>query len=481
MRESVPMSLLTGLDDDATAAVLSVRVGPESLGGVELREAASAAARSLEGYTRIAVHAAPDLRTVVAVTAGLLAGVEVVPIPPDAGDVELAHYLGDSGAQAWLGMAPRHPSDLRVIPVDLGARSEYAPVAVDPESPAMIMYTSGTTGLPKGVVLSRRAIAAGLDGLADAWGWTQADTLVHGLPLFHVHGLILGVLGPLRLGSSLAHTVRPTPEAYAAESAGTIFFGVPTVWSRISRNPGAAAALRGARLLVSGSAPLPTPCFEKIRELTGHGIVERYGMSETLITLSARADGDRRPGFVGFPVAGVETRLRDEDGGEVPRDGESLGRLEVRGPTLFSGYLGLPEETAATLREDGWFHTGDIASIDADGWHRIVGRESVDLIKTGGYRVGAGEIETVLLGHPDVHEVAVVGEPDEDLGQRIVAYVVPESAGALHSTSLPAALITHVAEHLSIHKRPRAVRLVAELPRNQMGKVRKDLLTGAAS
>jgi fatty acid CoA ligase FadD36 len=475
------MSLLTGLDDDATAAELTVRIGSESMSGTDLREAASAAARALEGLTRVAVHAVPDIRTVVAVTAGLFAGVEVVPMPPDAGDVEQGHYVSDSEVEAWIGLPPRDPAGLPVIAVDPHARGDYAPAVVDPELPAMILYTSGTTGLPKGVVLSRRAIAAGLDGLAEAWGWSRDDTLVHGLPLFYVHGLILGVLGPLRIGSNLVHTCRPTPEAYAAESAGTIYFGVPTVWARIARHTAAARALRRARLLVSGSAPLPKQCFERIEELTGHRIVERYGMSETLITLSARADGPRREGFVGFPVAGVETRLCDEHGGEVPHDGASLGLLEVRGPTLFSGYLGLPAATAATLREDGWFHTGDIAAIDPEGWHRIVGRESVDLIKTGGYRVGAGEIETILLGHPEVHEVAVVGEPDDDLGQRIVAYVVPRSERSLLASSLPGALITHVAEHLSIHKRPREVRLVPELPRNPLGKVRKDLLSGAAS
>lgn len=475
------MSVLTGLDDDETAADLTVRIGSESLTGTELREAASAAGAALEGLTRVAVHAAPDIRTVVAVTACLLTGVEVVTIPPDAGDVELSHYLGDSGAQAWLGLRPRDPAGLPVIPVDPLSRAAYAPVNVDPEAPAVIAYTSGMSGLPKGVVLSRRAIGAGLDSLADAWAWNRDDTLVHGLPLFHVHGLILGVLGALRVGCSLVHTVRPTPEAYAAESGGTVFFGVPTVWSRIARNPGAAIALSGARLLVSGSAPLARLTFDRIAELTGHQIVERYGMSETMITLSARADGPRRAGSVGLPVAGVETRLRDEQGNDVPHDGETLGRLEVRGPTLFSGYLGLPAATAATLREDGWFHTGDVATIDPDGWHRIVGRESVDLIKTGGYRVGAGEIETVLLGHPDVHEVAVVGQPDEDLGQRIVAYVVPQRRASLLRASLPAALITHVAEHLSIHKRPREVRLVTALPRNPMGKVRKDLLPGTAS
>lgn len=475
------MSLLTGLDDDETAAGLTVRIGSESLSGMQLREAAAATGTALEGLTRVAVHAAPDVRTVVAVTACVIAGVEVLPIPPDAGDVELTHYLGDSGAQAWLGLTPRDPAGLPIIPVDPHSRAAYAPVDVDPEAPSVIAYTSGMTGLPKGVVLSRRAMAAGLDALADAWAWTRHDTLVHGLPLFHVHGLILGVIGALRVGSSLVHTIRPTPEAYAAEPGGTVFFGVPTVWSRIARHPGAAAALRGARLLVSGSAPLPKPTFDRIAELTGHEIVERYGMSETLITVSARADGHRRAGSVGFPVAGVETRLRDEDGADVPHDGKTLGRLEVRGPTLFSGYLGLPAATRATLRKDGWFHTGDVATIDPDGWHCIVGRESVDLIKTGGYRVGAGEVETVLLGHPDVHEVAVVGEPDEDLGQRIVAYVVPEVETSLLLSSLPGALITHVAEHLSIHKRPRAVQLVTELPRNQMGRVRKDLLSGTAS
>lgn len=475
------MSLLTGLDDETTAAALTLRVGAETMSGLELREAASAAARTLEGFSRVAVHAAPDLRTVVAVTAGLLAGVEMVPLPPDAGDVELGHYLGDSQAQAWIGLEPRDAAGLPVLVVDGDARSDYAPAAVAPEAPALIMYTSGTTGLPKGVVLSQRAIAADLDGLADAWSWTNADTLVHGLPLFHVHGLILGVLGALRTGSDLVHTLRPTPEGYAAVSEGTMFFGVPTVWTRIARQPSAARALSGARLLVSGSAPLPHPIFEQISGLTGHDIVERYGMSETLITLSARADGPRRAGCVGLPLAGVETRLRDDDGAEVPHDGVSVGVLEVRGPTLFSGYLGLPEATAATQREGGWFHTGDIATIDADGWHRIIRRESVDLIKTGGYRVGAGEVESVLLGHPDVHDVAVVGEPDDDLGERIVAYVVPESAASLRSSSLPAALITHVAEHLSIHKRPREVRLIEALPRNPMGKVRKDLLSGAAS
>ena len=335
------------------------------------------------------------------------------------------------------------------------------------DASALIVYTSGTTGAPKGVVLSRRAIAAGLDGLADAWGWTPDDTLVHGLPLFHVHGLVLGVLGALRVGSRLVHTGRPTPVAYAA-AGGSLYFGVPTVWGRVCAEPEAATALAGARLLVSGSAPLPVPVFEQLRALTGHAPVERYGMTETLITLSTRADGERRPGWVGVPIRGVRTRLVGEDDGAIEHDGETIGELHVAGATVFDGYLGRPDATSATM--DGeWFRTGDAAVIDADGFHRIVGRQSMDIIKTGGYKVGAGEVETALLGHPSVIEAAVIGMPDDDLGQRIVAYVVGTEVDA-------AALIDHVASTLSIHKRPREIRVVEELPRNAMGKVQKNLL-----
>jgi fatty acid CoA ligase FadD36 len=323
------------------------------------------------------------------------------------------------------------------------------------------------------VLLSRGAIAAGLDALIQAWSWTADDVLVHGLPLFHVHGLILGMLGPLRAGSPLVHTGKPSPAAYAAVK-GTMYFGVPTVWSRIVEDPTAARELANARLLISGSAPLPVPVFEKLRELTGHEPIERYGMSETMITLSTRADGERRPGWVGTPVAGVQTRLRDEAGQPVPHDGESIGGLQITGPMLFDGYLNRPEATAECWTEDGWFRTGDVAAIDAEGWHRIVGRESVDLIKSGGYRIGAGEIETILLGHAAVAEAAVVGLPDADLGQRIVAFVVPRDNSG---DALERELIDHVAQQLSIHKRPREVRLVDSLPRNAMGKVQKKLLS----
>ncbi|GAA4387156.1 acyl-CoA synthetase [Tsukamurella soli] len=419
----------------------------------------------------VAVWATPSAATVVAIVGALRAGVPIVPVPPDSGTGEVAHLLGDSGAQAWLGASP-DAAGLPTVPVRLHARGWHHIPEPGADAVAMIMYTSGTTGAPKGVPVTHRAIAACLDGLADAWGWTDADTLVHGLPLFHVHGLVLGVLGAVRVGSPLVHTGRPTPAAYAA-AGGTLYFGVPTVWSRIAADPGAAAALRGARLLVSGSAPLPVPVFERIRELTGHEIVERYGMTETLITVSTRADGERRPGWVGFPLDGVETRLVGDDGAAVRRDGESIGSLQLRGPMVASGYLRRPEATAEAWGADGWFTTGDVAVIDAGGMHRIVGRASTDLIKTGGFRVGAGEIETALLAHDAVREAAVVGLPDDDLGQRVVAFVVVESDGARVDSST---LIEFVGRTLSKHKRPREIRFVVDLPRNAMGKVQKKLL-----
>jgi len=468
LRSLNPLAVARG--DDLPDAV---RIDGHTLSRSDILGAAGALARRIGGAERLAVLAAPTATTVVAVVGCLLAGVTVVPVPPDSGPAEREHILRDSGAQAWLGDAPDEPG-LPVVPVRLHARDWHSHPEPDPSRTAFVLYTSGTTGAPKGVLLSRRAIAAGIDALAEAWDWTERDTLVHGLPLFHVHGLILGVLGPLRVGSRLVHTGRPTPEAYA-QAHGTLYFGVPTVWSRVVEDEESAKALSGARLLVSGSAPLPVPVFERLRELTGLTPIERYGMSETMLTLSTRTDGERRPGWVGTPVRGVETRLRDEHGHDVPHDGESIGGLQVRGPMLFDGYLNRPDATAAAWTPDGWFVTGDVAAIDAGGFHRIVGRESTDLIKSGGFRVGAGEIETVLLGDPSVREVAVVGVPDDDLGQRIVAFVVPAPGGPAVD---PAALIELVARQLSVHKRPREVRVVDTLPRNAMGKVqKKQLLT----
>ncbi|MGO3326417.1 acyl-CoA synthetase [Gordonia sp. (in: high G+C Gram-positive bacteria)] len=463
------LASLTGDLDRKAVRVGDPTSSADELTRGELLSAAAVVADAVEGMSVVAVDGSASIETVVAVVGALMAGVPAVPVPSDAGDSERAHIVGDSGAQMWL-CAPgtvADPSPQR-HEVDVAARSDKRFEEPDESAIGLIVYTSGTTGKPKGVRLSRRALAASIDGLADAWEWTSDDVLVHGLPLFHVHGLVLGVLGALRVGSSLIHTVRPTPAAYAA-AGGTLYFGVPTVWSRVCDDEAAARALSSARLLVSGSAPLPVPVFEKLTALTGRSPVERYGMSETVITLSIRANGERRPGWVGLPIDGVQTRIRGEDGQLAPHDGETLGELEVSGPTVFDGYLGNPDATAKVTTEDGWFRTGDVAAVDADGFHRIVGRESVDMIKSGGYRIGAGEIEHVLLSQPGVREAAVVGAPDPDLGQRIVAFVVGELGRAED-------LIDAVAAELSVHKRPREVRVVDELPRNAMGKVQKKAL-----
>jgi malonyl-CoA/methylmalonyl-CoA synthetase len=256
-----------------------------------------------------------------------------------------------------------------------------------------------------------------------------------------------------------------------------MLFGVPTMYHRLGReaesDPSIVEGLRAARLLVSGSAPLPAPEFARIERLSGQRIAERYGLTETLMNTAVRADGERRPGYVGRPLGGVDLRLVADDGSDLDvADDETIGEVAVRGPNLFSGYLDRPDATAEAMR-DGWFFTGDLATRAADGYIRIVGRRSTDLIKTGGFKVGAGEIEVALLEHPGVLEAAVTGAPDPDLGERIVAWVVADGAAPPERE-----LVDHVAGRLAPHKRPREVRFVSELPRNAMGKVVKSRLGG---
>jgi len=442
--------------DDRHAIVLADR----RLDRDELLAAADAMAATLQGASTVAVVAEATVEAVTAILAGLARGIPVVPISPDSGPRERQHILRDSGAELLVESG-------QVTDVEI---AESVAATAGPTDAALILYTSGTTGLPKGVPISRAAIDHCLDALAQAWQWTPDDLLVHGLPLHHVHGLVLGVLGPLHVGSGLHHTGRPTPAAYAA-AGGSLYFGVPTVWTRLADDPTSARALSTARLLVSGSAALPPSVFDALVTLTGHQAVERYGMTETLITVSARADSPRTPGSVGTPLAGTSTELLDDDDAPLNRDGVAMGHLLVRGPTVFDGYLHGAQGTSFTA--NGWFRTGDIATIDEDGRHRIVGRAATDLIKSGGYRIGAGEVEDALLAYPSVSEAAVVGLPDDDLGQRIVAFVVATD----HDE---AALIDFVGQQLSWHKRPRSVVFVDALPRNAMGKVEKARLQGSA-
>ncbi|WP_069172687.1 acyl-CoA synthetase [Streptomyces griseus] len=466
----------------------AVRFGAHSLTYAQLAAASDALAAEIAGAGRVAVWATSTPWTVIAVVAALRAGVPAVPLNPNTGERELAHIVADSAPSAVLAGAgdtlPPALAGLRRLDAGTGAISAEAisagafPAEPAPDSPALIVYTSGTTGPPKGAVLPRRAIAASLDALEDAWRWTADDVLVHALPLFHVHGLILGVLGPLRRGGSVRHLGRFSPEGVAREllSGGTMLFGVPTMYHRLAGALGDPAgsgsltkALAGARLLVSGSAALPVHDHERIAAATGRRVIERYGMTETLMNTGVRADGAPRAGTVGPPLAGVELRLVEEDG-SVLVDPASIGEIQVRGPNLFTGYLNRPDATAAAFTEDGFFRTGDMATVDPDGYVRIVGRKATDLIKSGGYKIGAGEIENALLEHPGVREAAVTGEPDADLGERIVAWIVPEDPG---SPPGERELADHVAALLAPHKRPRAVRHLDALPRNDLGKIMK--------
>ncbi|MET7593977.1 MULTISPECIES: acyl-CoA synthetase [unclassified Streptomyces] len=488
-------SLFPALTGGSAAARPALRFGDRSLTYAELASAAGALAPRLRDAGRVAVWATPALETAVAVVAALQAGVPVVPLNPRSGEGELGHILADSSPSLVLAAAgDRLPPALDALArtdVDAHATGPAAETAgADPAAPALVVYTSGTTGPPKGAVIPRRAVSSTLDALADAWGWTGDDVLVHGLPLFHVHGLILGVLGPLRRGGAVRHLGRFSTEGVARELAdgATMLFGVPTMYHRIAEalpgDPGLAAALGGARLLVSGSAALPVHDHERIAAATGRRVVERYGMTETLMITSVRADGEARAGTVGVPLPGVDVRLVEEDGTVIggydtdgtpvgSTDGERVGEIQVRGPNLFSGYLNRPDADAAAFTGDGWFRTGDVAVRDGDGYVRIVGRKATDLIKSGGYKIGAGEIENALLEHPAVREAAVTGEPDADLGERIVAWVVPqEPAGPALGTELA----DHVEARLAPHKRPRTVRFLESLPRNDMGKIMKRAL-----
>jgi fatty acid CoA ligase FadD36/malonyl-CoA/methylmalonyl-CoA synthetase len=364
---------------------------------------------------------------------------------PSAGARDRDHVLGNAAPDLVLSRGD----------VDLDARAALPVPPPTDESPALVVYTSGTTGPPKGAVLSRRAVIACLDGLAAAWQWSSTDVLTHALPLFHVHGLVLGTLGPLRIGSRLVS--RPT---FGPVADASMYFAVPTMWSRADDDD--LAAMHGARLLVSGSAALPSPVFDRVQAMSGHRLIERYGLTESLIVTAARPDADVRPGRVGRPLDGVSLRI-------AAPDQSGMGEVELAGQTLFSGYLGDAAATARAMTNDGWLRTGDLGSMGDEGL-RLFGRLATDLIKTGGFKVGAGEVEDALLARPGVTEAAVIGEPDDDLGERIVAYVVRTDDVTADE------LVDHVAKTLAPHKRPREVRFVDALPRNHMGKVQKSRL-----
>jgi acyl-CoA synthetase (AMP-forming)/AMP-acid ligase II len=467
---------------------LAVSMPDGSLTYRQLRDEASLLTGELRSEQPLALWATPELATVIGLYAALANGTPIVPLNPKSGERELAHVLNDACLSTIIASPhatlPHILSPMRRISVDLvgavGGPSTW-PSEPPSEMPALIMYTSGTTGPPKGVVLSSAAIQANLDALARVWAWTEEDHLVHALPLFHVHGLVLGLLGPAFVGGSVRHlgsfSVDGVGEALAA--GGSMLFGVPTMYHRIANalddDRALASSISGARLLVSGSGPLMTSDYQRIERASGQRVVERYGMTETLIITSADPEAPPRPGYVGQALPSVEIRVVDEAREDVPADDETVGTVLVRSPSLFDGYLHMPQATEATM-SGAWFSTGDLGVISREGSLRLVGRGSTDLVKSGGYRIGTGEIEQVLLEHPGVEEVAVAGLPDDDLGERIVAWIVPVGGAELDTQEL----IDYVANRLASHKRPREIRFLTQLPRNAMGKIQKHLLLTVA-
>ena len=433
---------------------------------------------------RVAALAPSSPQLVTAMLGAYAVGAIWVPINTRYRAGEVGHILEDASPQLLL-CDPSHHEALpeHAIPTrDLAEPPELAAPtlvtagieALPDEAPAMLIYTSGTTGRSKGATLSHAAVVEGIEALTGLWGWTQDDVLSLQLPLFHVHGLCIGVHGALLAGMTMRVHARFSAEAVVADvrdHGASVFMGVPTMYTRLlehlRENPEDRAPLRRARLFTAGSAALPAADLQAFETLTGHRILERYGMSETLITFSNPLHGERRAGSVGREVPGVSARVVDDDGQPVAA-GE-VGELQVQTPAMMSGYWNDAVATQASF-DGAWFRTGDVVERHADGYLRIVGRKSVDIIKSGGFKISAREIEEVLLHHPAVAEAAVVGLPDPTWGERIEAAVV------LREPAEPQALVEHAAASLADYKKPRAVHVVESLPRNALGKLQKVVL-----
>ena len=431
--------------------------------------AATLAARGVGPHDRLLWSCFPSVDAIVAVVAALRLGAVVVAVNPSATRSELAYLARDAAPSASVVDRPEQAAwiaaDDRAGPVlspreIRSAASALGDVVLDTASPdhdALIVYTSGTTGEPKGAVHTHGSLLAGTEALRLAWGWQPDDRLILALPLFHVHGLCAGLFGTLSAGGSAIVFGRFSPALVLdAVPEGTMFFGVPTMYHRLAES-GRAGQLSSLRLCVSGSAPLSPDLWRRYERDHHVRVLERYGMTETLLTLSNPLNGERRPGSVGLPLPGVEAIVADTDA-------HGVGELLVRGPSLCRGYWNRPDASASS-RVSGWFATGDLASVAADGYFSIRGRRS-ELIITGGHNVYPAEVESVLARHPSVREVAVVGLPSEEWGESITAFVV----GADGEPDV-GALMAVAAQELASYKRPREFRVVDSLPRNAMGKV----------
>ena len=421
------------------------------------RMVAVLAERGVGPGDRVLWRAGATIESVEALLAVLRAGAVLVPVSPSARSPEVAHVVRDAAPALALSGEP-DPGDLfgpglTVLGVDqLAAEAEHARTGTDrplgPGDDALIVYTSGTTGKPKGAVHTHASLLAGIAALHSAWAWTAEDRLVLSLPLYHVHGLCAGLFGTLAAGASAAVFDRFDPVAVLdAAPHCTMFFGVPTMYHRLAAS-GRVRELAALRLCVSGSAPLPADLWHRLAG-GGVAVLERYGMTETLLTLSNPLAGERRPGSVGVPLPGVEAAVEDPDE-------QGVGELLVRGPSLCRGYWGRQPPAGE------WFATGDLVSVADDGYVTIRGRRT-EMIISGGHNVYPAEVEAVLSRHPGVAEVAVVGVPSAEWGETVVAYVVGDPDLA--------SLDELAATELAPFKRPREVRIVDALPRNALGKV----------
>jgi malonyl-CoA/methylmalonyl-CoA synthetase len=436
--------------------------------------------RGLEPGDRVAVYLANRLEFIDLFLACVRSGLVLVPINVLYRDREIAHIVADAqpklivttAAQFGLFPAGRPLVDVDELTREAAAVTDRVPrPAIDGDAPAGIIYTSGTTGRSKGAVLSHNNFAANAASLVACWRITSADRYLAVLPLFHVHGLGNGICCWLASGCTMRlverFDVAKAPDWFR-DFQPTLFFGVPTVYVRLLELPVDDARAIGARarLFVSGSAPLSPHVFEQFRERFGHTILERYGMSETLMLASNLLEGERRAGTVGWPLPGGSVSVRDRQGQPVAAN--EPGEVWVKGPTVFPGYWANPEATARAF-SDGWFKTGDLGELDATGCLTLRGR-ATELIISGGFNIYPREIEEVLLEQPGVREAAVIGAPDARRGEVPVAYVVTDDGVDVD------AIRDRCAASLASFKAPRAVYRIEALPRNAMGKLQKNLL-----
>lgn len=375
---------------------------------------------------------------------------------------EIAYFIDDAEPAMFVGggeVGQTHSlADIAALPAaPILDRPVFAP-----DSIAAMLYTSGTTGRPKGAMLTRANLASNAVALMNAWAITADDVLIHALPIFHVHGLFIAINSMTAAGAKMLFRAKFDPDdVIALMPRATMLMGVPTFYTRLLSTPALThEACTTMRLFISGSAPLLAETHRQFEARTGHAILERYGMTETGINTSNPYEGARIAGTVGPPLPGVEVRISDVEG--------DIGAIEVRGPNVFAGYWRNPEKTASEFREGGWFITGDLGKIDAQGYVHIIGRGK-DLIITGGYNVYPKEVEDAIDALPGVNESAVIGVPHDDFGEAVVAVVVGKDLE-------PAAMLAQLRTTLAAYKLPKAIHIVDELPRNTMGKVQKTVL-----